>query len=129
MAEGLFRDLLQKRGISDVDVSSAGLSAFPGAPVSENAAAVLLELGIDIRGHRARAVGTEAPASDLIVALGESHAASLLHLYPGRAESIRLIGQKGIPDPYGGDLSLYRRTRDAIAAALPGLLPLVTGHA
>ena len=50
MAEFLFRYILsKKRKLSLYDVSSAGLSADEGSPITENAALALKKLGVSVR--------------------------------------------------------------------------------
>ena len=58
MAEGMFKKLLEEKGESGIDCSSAGLATFDGRPASDNAQAVALEYGVDISDadpqHRAQ---------------------------------------------------------------------------
>ena len=54
MAEGMFKKLLEEKGESGIDCSSAGLATFDGRPASDNAQAVALEYGVDISEHKSR---------------------------------------------------------------------------
>ena len=79
------------------------------------------ERGLDIAAHRARQADPETLlAADHIVCISRSHR-MILEGAGIPAEKITVLGV-GIPDPFGGSLADYRACRDAIAAALPGLL-------
>ncbi len=114
MAEGLFKAFLNRQGIDGVEISSAGLAAFPGAPASEKSVAAMAELGIDISAHRAVPLSPEMLDADRIITMTAGQKAALASL-PVAVETM----PTEIPDPYGGSLEEYRRCRDAIAAALP----------
>ena len=59
LAEALLRQALAARGVTGVEVSSAGTGAWEGAPASEGAYLVALEHGLDLSGHRARLLTSE----------------------------------------------------------------------
>ena len=61
MAEALMRRALEARGHRNVEVSSAGIGAWEGAPASEGSLLVGLENGLDLSQHRARLFGGVAP--------------------------------------------------------------------
>ena len=119
MAEAIARKVIVERGITDVDVSSAGTSAWDGAPASDGALLVGLERSIDISGHRAQVLTLDAVRNtdvilamaphhlDRIEALGGAGRAFLLTEYASHGASTR-----GINDPIGGELELYRATAD-----------------
>ena len=70
LAEALLRRALEERGVTGVEVSSAGTGAWEGAPASEGAYLVGLESGLDLSGHRARLLTGEVVAeSDLILTM------------------------------------------------------------
>jgi protein-tyrosine-phosphatase len=117
MAEGIARREIIDRGLIDVDVSSAGTSAWTGAPASDGALLVALERRIDLSHHRARLLSQEIVAdADVILTMGPPHLervcelggegkAHLLTSFAGGTTSMRPIN-----DPYGGDLEMYRST-------------------
>jgi protein-tyrosine-phosphatase len=127
MAAALMNKLLEERGIMQVIAESAGLAANEGGRASKNAVIAAGEAGADLSGHRARAV-TRAliEGSDGIYAMSPGHRAALAAAYPAAAGRIKLLGS-GIPDPYGGDINIYRRCRDDIIAALEGIIEGVAG--
>ncbi len=121
MAEGIYNAKAVPRGLAPAE--SAGIFAVPGDPVTANAATAAAEYGADISGHRARTVTAELLDScDRIYCMTPSHVAALAALFPSCVSKCRLLDEKGIPDPYGGDLDCYRRTAAAIHTAIEAIL-------
>ncbi len=119
MAELLLQTEADRLGLP-VSVSSAGLAAFPGDPASANAVSVMAELGADLSAHRARAVTFYLlDESDFVICMSERHRAALL---PYVSEEKLVVPPGGVPDPFGGDESVYRAARDALRAFLCGWL-------
>lgn len=124
MAEALMRAELRRRGVSAA-VASAGLAAG-GEPAADNAVAVLEEWGLDITRHRSRPLTAELAAlADVIAVMTDTHRRMLVAAGV-EAEKIHLLGG-GIPDPYGGDMAVYRRTRDALQKAVEALADTLGG--
>ena len=106
MADGIFKELLRGKDITDVESGSAGLSAFPGMPATDNAVRAAAELGADISGHRASSVTQYLlDSADFFICMTHAHADTLLEYLP--SEKVTVLGE-GVPDPYGGDLEDYR---------------------
>jgi protein-tyrosine-phosphatase len=115
LAEAIARETLGTLGVSDVEVSSAGVHAWAGAPASDGALLVALENGLDLSLHRARAIDKELLADEELIlvmsphhlerveALGGKGRAHLLSSYASRGANSRPIA-----DPFGGDLDAYR---------------------
>lgn len=128
MAAALMNKLLTDSAVTDLIAESAGIAAFDGEPASDNAIQAAREAGADLSGHRARRVTDQMLSEcDEIIALSPSHQTALAVAYPAMKDKIRVLGQ-GIPDPYGGDITVYRQCRDSILAALQKLLEEYTGH-
>lgn len=117
MAEAILRHELERRGIPDVTVSSAGTGAWEGAPVSEGAYLVALEVGLDLSHHRARLLSREVVGgADLIFTMARHHRARVEEL--GGAGKTHLLGEFAgrsgapaeVPDPFGGPIDGYRET-------------------
>ncbi len=134
MAEALLRRALSAD--SGWRAASAGLAAVPGLPASGDAVRVLGEAGVDLAGHRSRPL-TPALVRDatLLIALARSHLAQILVSYPDTGPRLFLIRAfvAGTPahacdidDPVGADTAAYRRCRDRIAQAIPGLVEFLT---
>ena len=120
MAEFLFRYILsKKRKLSLYDVSSAGLSADEGSPITENAALALKKLGVSVRKKHFSKQLTEKAAqeADLIVCMTAAHA-SALRQFGAKVKSVgELTGGPDVPDPYGGDLNVYIKTAEYLMYA------------
>jgi protein-tyrosine-phosphatase len=128
LAQVLLTRALAERGVSEVEVSSAGTGAWDGAPASEGAYLVALECGLDLSEHRARLLTRElVEAADLVFTMARHHRARVQELggegrtfvlgeYAGRSGEEAEVG-----DPFGGDLEVYRDTY----AELDGLIATV----
>ncbi len=122
MAEYLLRAALKERGIRNIRVSSAGLCAEPGQPMSVHAKKALALAGIRGGKFRSRLLTREMlEESNLILVMTESHKRALLP-----AKNVFTVGEFAgggdIPDPYGGSLEEYMKTRDALRAACDRIL-------
>lgn len=129
MAEALARHELSERGHDGAGVASAGTSALPGAPASEEVAPVLEEIGIELDGHAARPLSPEQVAwADAILVMNVRHRLAVEAL--GGGEKTALIteyldgDEAGAPvvDPFGSGLDTYRRTRDQLRRAVAALV-------
>lgn len=121
MAEAIARKIAIERGMPDVDVSSAGTSAWDGAAASDGALLVGLERGMDLGGHRSRQLSrATVQEADLILAMSAQHLeraevlggggkSFLLTAYPASGGTGR-----GVSDPVGADLDVYRATADEL---------------
>ena len=120
LAEAIARRLASERGL-DIEVGSAGTSAWEGAPASDGSLLVGIERGLDVNGHRSRQLTREMVAeTDLLIAMGPHHLeriealggegkSYLLTTYASHGESSRPVS-----DPMGGDLTVYRATADEL---------------
>src|SRR5689334_7350088 len=74
LAEAIARKISIERGLQDVEVASAGTSAWDGAPASDGALLVGMERNMDLSSHRAQSLNRELVQScDLILAMGPHH--------------------------------------------------------
>ena len=116
MAEGYLRS----KKLDGITVISRGL-ASDGSPVSLNSKTAMAEVGIDISGHISRQItDRDIKNADKIICLSPSHKAVLLSAGVPQ-EKLYILG-KGISDPFGGDITVYRRCRDEIFAAIDALI-------
>ncbi|MGI6131118.1 MAG: low molecular weight protein arginine phosphatase [Bacillota bacterium] len=120
MAEAIVRNLIESGSYpEDWTVESAGVGAVDGDPATDNAVAVLAELGLDLASHRARLLTPEMVSqADTILAMERRHLERILELDPGAAPRARLLAEPGIADPFGGAVDVYRRTRDEIRQSI-----------
>lgn len=133
LAEALARRIAERRGIDDVNISSAGTNAWDSAPPSDEALLVGMERQVDLTGHRARvltpAIVSEA---DLIFVMTPNHLEQVKQM-GGRGKAHVLdayasgIDGEGINDPFGGDLSVYRDTADALEHNIEKVFDRLTG--
>jgi len=117
LAEVLLQREAAARGLTDVEVSSAGTGAWDGAPASEGAYLVALEHALDLSAHRARLLTRDLlREADLVLTMSRHHRARALELVPGARVFLlgEYAGRDGadaeVADPFGGDLDLYRQT-------------------
>ena len=127
MSEALARKIAQRRGIKDLNVSSAGTNAWDNATATDEALLVGMEREVDLTSHRSRkltpAIVSEA---DLIFVMTPGHLEQVKQL--GGRGKVHVIDEyasgtpnQGITDPYGGDLEAYRHTADVLEKELEKL--------
>ena len=117
LAEALARREAIERGLSDVEVSSAGTSAWDGSPASDGALLVALERGLDLSSHRAQQLTRElVQSNDVVLVMGPHHQERAEALGgEGRTHLLSAFAAgtssgRAINDPFGGDLDQYRET-------------------
>ena len=124
MAEGLFNRLAASDDLPHV-AASAGLSAFEGAPATEEAARAVRErAGVDLSDHRAHRVErSDVDEADLVVAMTAEHGRRLVQRYPEAAGKIRTLRtDRDVEDPYGGDAASYDASAGEIEEGVRALL-------
>lgn len=133
MAEGMLRDMLKKKGIDDINVSSAGIAAIPGSRASLNAIRVMQKRGIDLSGHRARRLDEDMlKQADLLLTMTEGHKIAIQAAEPAVWNKIYTLkeyaGLEGmdIRDPYGGSEADYESCLSEIEKALVILISKLT---
>ncbi len=110
MAEIIMKNKIKSAGITDVRVSSAGLSATAGAKMSENSFKALKELGYKPYGFKSKVLTKKLMLSaDAIICMTEGHRQYLL-AFPNVTTMNEMTGVGDIIDPYGGNLDVYRKT-------------------
>jgi protein-tyrosine-phosphatase len=128
MAEGIARRKIAERGLSDIEVASAGTSAWADAPASDGSLLVAMEHGLDLSEHRARQLSPELVAgSEIILAMGPHHVeraealggAGRTWLLKGFIDATRAVA---VSDPFGGDLDTYRATYEELDREIGDLL-------
>jgi protein-tyrosine phosphatase len=130
MAEKMFADQLQRRGLSDaVRVTSAGTGNWHiGSCADDRATRVLRAHGYST-AHRAAQLDADHLAADLVVALGRNHVRMLrqLGVEEDRIRMLRSFDPRSgahaldVDDPYYGDHDDFEDVFTVIEAALPGL--------
>lgn len=118
LAEGLFKKYLQENKITDIEVGSAGVGAFPGDAVSINSILVAGNRGVDISDHRARNVNPEhLITTDLFFCMSESHKAVLSR----HCDSEKIV-VLNVPDPFGRPIEVYEECAKQLESKFPEIL-------
>lgn len=122
MAEGYVNAVAASRGLP-IEAKSAGIDVS-NSPAADNAIAAMKELHIDISAHRStRLTASMVNWADVILCMTTSHK-TILTMAGIDEKKIQVLGS-GIPDPYGGNLDLYRATRDALIKQLDVFIPSI----
>lgn len=115
-------EVLLRRDVAGVNVSSAGLHAVVGHGAQRDMAALAAGIGLDLSAHRARqftrAMGT---AHDLILVMERAHRDAIGQMAPHLLARTLLFdhwsGAQGIADPYQNGQAAYELAFAAISAA------------
>ena len=135
LAEALARKVVIERGLSDVEIQSAGTSAWDGAPASDGALLVGMERSLDLSQHRAQTLTRDlVHDSDLVLAMGPHHLERVEALGgTGRAYLLTDFASHGktvrpVNDPIGGELDLYRTTADELEQEVRRMFDRITAE-
>lgn len=135
LAEALAKKVVVERGLVDVEVLSAGTSAWDGAPASDGALLVGMERGLDLSAHRAQTLTRELVRdANLVLAMGPHHLERVEALGgTGRAYLLTDFASRGssarpVNDPIGGELDLYRSTADELEAEIRRVFDRITAE-
>ncbi|HCW78573.1 MAG TPA: low molecular weight protein arginine phosphatase [Gemmatimonadetes bacterium] len=124
MAEVIARHQITELGWSEVDVGSAGVSAWEGSPPSGGAVRAAAANGLDLSGHSSTYLSQElVEKADLILTMSASHVVRAQEL--GAGEKVALLPAftdaqvdmdrvGGIPDPIGGSDEEYAGTFEVL---------------
>lgn len=135
LAEAIARKLAVERGLHEVEVASAGTSAWDGAPASDGALLVGMERNMDLSQHRSQSLTRELVRDyDLVLAMGPHHLeriealggtgkAYLLADYASYGASVRPIS-----DPIGAELEVYRATTDELEEEIRRMMDRITAE-
>jgi len=132
-AEGVFRDLVAKKGLSDqIITDSAGTGAWHvGNPPDERAQKAALARGVDLSDLRARkAIAKDFIQFDYVLAMDRSNYANLQQICPpGYEDRLHMFlsffensPEEEVPDPYYGGAAGFDYVLDLIEEASVGLL-------
>ena len=133
LAEAIARKIAIERGLTDLEVASAGTSAWENAPASDGALLVGMEHGLDLSLHRAQLLSRElVAATDVILAMGPHHLERVEAL-GGTGKAYTLTGfashgksDRAISDPIGAELAVYRSTYDELEREIRKAVDRVT---
>src|SRR5256885_1285674 len=133
IAEGLFRRMLGNR--KDIEVTSAGVHAVRGQPLSLYATQVCEDEGVDISQLRSQPLtATLIDRATHIFAMTGAHLETIHMLFPLGAEKSFLLREfeepdatvwRDVPDPIGLGREVYELCAQTIKNALPSVLAFV----
>ncbi len=135
LAEAIARNAVAQRGLSDIQVESAGTNAWPDSPASDGSLLVGLEKGINVAEHRAQLLTSElADTADLILVMSRHHLERTNALGAGKRSYLLAdfaadnADYNEIADPFGGDLDAYRATFDQLQTAINSALDRIAQY-
>lgn len=135
MADAIARKVIVERALSDVEIVSAGTSAWDGAPASDGALLVGMERGLDLSQHRAQTLTRELVRdAHLVLAMGPHHLERIEALGGGgRAFLLTDYASRGatshpVNDPIGGELDVYRATADELEQQVRKVFDRITAE-
>lgn len=125
MAESIMKHLLRQKNINDIEVSSCGIFAEEGQPMSENAEKALINMGISPHEHKSKTFKEEYfNGYNLILTMTKEHK----NMLAGRKNVYtvsELTGINDISDPYGMPLENYSLTASELMSACGILLDTI----
>lgn len=116
--------------LNQLQVSSAGISAYLGDPASINSIKAMRNVGLDLSDHQSQQISQELiDRAFAIFCMTQTHRALIevhfqyvpKHLYLFR-ELMPPGASLEIPDPFGRELREYEACRDAMVEAVPSIL-------
>jgi protein-tyrosine-phosphatase len=130
MAEYIFRDMLKKHGVKDIEVSSRGLDVRYFSTVYYTNVVMRELYGIDVSKHVPRELTRDqGQAADLILTMNREQKERAIRYGWARPDRIFVLGEyvgdsetSDIKDPYGGTVEEYRKTAQKIESHLLRLL-------
>ena len=138
LAEMLMEHEIQSLQTGGIEVSSAGLHAYPGSPADPTMVEYLLKKGIPVKHHESKQITEEQlDWADLIFVMENRHMESMKRSWPESLEKVDLLGQfisKGghaddIVDPFGRSSYHYRLAQSQITLAVESLAKKIISEA
>jgi len=118
MAEALLKKIAAEENLP-VEVHSAGIAAFPGAPPRPEAVEVCREKGMDLSSYQSQPLSkTLVLESDHILTMTGKHKEMILKKMPALEGKVALFsefagsGIEDVEDPIGQSVEVYREVLD-----------------
>ncbi len=127
LAERLAGEEIEKRGVEEIAVSSAGLHVYPGNPPDSKMVEYLKKLEIPANNHEPKQMTKEdADWADLILVMEIRHAKKIERLWPEMMAKVQLLGKyvsngrdiDDVIDPFGRSAYHYRLAQSQISLAV-----------
>lgn len=135
MAEGILNSLAAERGL-DIKAESAGIFVLESSSPSEYAIKAAAERGIDISDHKSLQLSQDkAEEADLILTMTMTHKMLIEQAFPDFASKVYTLTEyvcendtTDVPDPYGGDLTIYKSCFDSLYEYVGMLVNKIEEH-
>lgn len=121
MGEKILSKMVREKGLSGLNVQSAGTAAIPGYSIYGDLKTALDIKGIEYSGHIPRMVDRNImEESDIILAMTREHSGYLKERFSEYADKVFMLsefagaGREDIPDPIGQGVETYLRVYDSI---------------
>lgn len=124
MAEAILRTKIKEKKIKWWDVASCGIQAEVNGTISPNSKAALEEIGIKTDKFSPKQLTQKIIEKSYIVICMTSVQKQMLESC-GNVTCIKELCGYDIPDPYGGNLELYRHTRKTLESACDQIIEKV----
>ena len=121
VGEALLKDRLQKRGLTQWTVGSAGTWALWLRGASQFSIDVCENMGLNIKEHRSRMIDERLlEQADLVLCMEAGHVEALQAEFTSQANKIYLLSEMveksySVPDPYGEPLAMYQKMADELS--------------
>jgi protein-tyrosine phosphatase len=132
MAEGLLREMLPDRLVSQVEVISAGTHAVEGDSAQTNAILAMATMGVDISRHRSQLLHRNMISdADLILVMEREHISLLRRISFLGSLNQRLLAKfhpdknlnlREIADPFGLGYEAYLECADLLQECVLGVV-------
>ncbi len=120
MAEGLLKKLLAEKGIKNIKVISAGVSALPEVSPTRETIEVLQKEGIDVSDYKTKVLTEEMlKTADIIFVMQEYHKDVISKRVPWVKERIFVLD---VADPIGRPLNIYQDYFELIKKEMPKVM-------
>jgi protein-tyrosine phosphatase len=139
VAEAILRDRLQKRGLAQWTISSAGTWAEIERGAAHYSIRLMADQGYDLSEHCARMVDGELlEQADLVLCMESGHVEAIKAEFAVQANKVHLLSEMvgrshSIPDPYGQSIQKYRimiaEVTEIIDAGLDRIIELAEANA
>jgi len=136
MAKGIMDNILREKYPllkEQIEIETAGLMVFNGAPASAGAIRVMEEVGVDLLTHEAQMVSQEMlDSAEWILAMTKGHKDYLseqFHQPQGLYTLYELVGEeKDILDPFGGEEEIYRECREELEGVIIRIIDVLNAE-
>lgn len=128
MAEGLFRDMVNKKGLQDrIKVESAGVFAASGEPASNQSIEAMERQSIDISNHKSRQLTKDMiDNADIIFTMTSNHKRAIISMHNKAMNKTFTLTEYAygkerstdIMDPFGAPVKVYEKCLIEIKNAL-----------